>query len=174
MKNLLPPLTILTVNLLMYSCTSNTTSTHETKTMDKSKDYEYEIIGTKHNNAVENFFIFLKTKDLSEQSVEAAMMRIKSEVCTRQCNICAYDNKTYFYKENEYHDKEMELGQQLSNGQLTQAQWKKANAKLEKKYYVDLADHVVGFIEFEGGGTFSYYPYRDFKYKELGGKYTRH
>jgi hypothetical protein len=170
MKTIFLILIILTTALILNSCTKSTSSTQETGLDKKVKNYGYEIVGTKHNTAVDNYFILLKTKDFSEQSVKTAMTEIKSELCTRQCNVCAYDDKTYYDIENEYQDKQTELGRQLGDGRLTQQQWKKANVKLEEKYYVNLADHVVGFIEFEDDGNFSYYPYRDFRYKELGGK----
>lgn len=173
MKRLFYLLTILT----LVSCgEDNTTTTEPTSTQEKkfvpTKKYRYEIIGTKHNNAVENFFILLKTSTISEDTVKDALLTIKSELCTRKCNVSAYDDKKYFEMENEYEDKKMDLGKQLGNGQITQAQWKKENAKLEKKYYVKIADHLLGYVEFSDESFVMYYPYKDFRYKELGGKHA--
>jgi hypothetical protein len=174
MKKLFYPLIILS----FASCSGDNSSTTEpTSNQEKKytpiKKYSYEVIGTKHNNAVENFYILLKTSTFSEDTIKEALMTIKSELCTRKCNVSAYDDKKYFEMENEYEDKKMELGKQLGNGQITQAQWKKENSKLEKKYYVKIADHLVGYVEFSDENFVMYYPYKDFKYKELGGKHSK-
>lgn len=166
----------LLIILIFVSCGTDKSATESASKQEAEnvsiKKYSYEIVGTKHNDAVENYFILLKTSSFSEDTVKDALMTIKSKICTRKCNVSAYDDKKYYEMENEYEGKKMDLGKKLGDGKITQQQWKKEISKLENKYYVKIADHLLGYLEFSEESFVMYYPYKDFRYKELGGKHT--
>lgn len=41
---------------------------------------------------------------------------------------------------------------------------------LDKKQYLEMADHLISFSTFDAVEVKSWYPFQDFQYKEYGGK----
>lgn len=131
------------------------------------KSYSYEIINSTENDLLENHYILLKSNDYSKDSIEKILREIKTEICKKQCNISAYDDKQVYGLEDEMKSKKEMLGLQFSNQKITKAKYQKELNLIDKKYYIKVAEHLVGYLEFEKEGVFLYYPYKDWKYKEL-------
>jgi hypothetical protein len=102
----------------------------------------YKIISTNHNNTVQNFKVLIKIKFDQKSLIEFAL-RFKNEYCERNCNIEIYDAISISDLIDKY--------------------------PLNDKEYLKVADHFVGSMSFESD-YLSYYPFRDARYKELGGK----
>lgn len=130
------------------------------------KPKNWSLIATKHNNAVENFFVYYRGK-VEEAKVDSLARAIKNEVCTKACNIVVYDDSTSYYLEQKMVSEKQAVSVQASNGEIGQAQLKNELLSIEKKYYVEVANHLVGHLEFNKQESFMFYPYRDWKYKEL-------
>lgn len=105
---------------------------------------EYEILQTKHNNAVENFDVYLKKKDFDENYAFQFTKAFRKVKCTRSCNITLYDSKSIISLLNVY--------------------------PLEGKDYLKMAEHLISISSFDATEVRDWYPYQDFHYKELGGK----
>lgn len=109
---------------------------------------EYQIAFRDENNRVENYELLITPG----ADGKAAALDVKKQ-CKKPCNIYVYDDSKAQKLEREYAD--------ISDADSTTA-WKKKN-------YVYVADHLVGSIDFETG-EWQGYPYRDFYYRENGGK----
>lgn len=101
---------ILAVIIIRYIYVSNSTSTDisdtnsyisqnsvspiEQITQQKLDTGSYEIIGTNHAPTVQNFYVLIKFKDLSEQNLQSFIDKFRREFCFGNCNIDLYDTKS--------------------------------------------------------------------------------
>ncbi|HRG88218.1 MAG TPA: hypothetical protein PLW44_04300 [Chitinophagales bacterium] len=142
----------LTATLFMFTAcgtksseTSNDTTTTETSVAQQpalSAD-EYEIIGTNHNTAVKNFYVLVKKPGFNQASLTELIKKFKAEHCSGDCNVMLYDSKEISHLLTKY--------------------------PLENDEYILMADHFIADGLF-GSDYVSWYPYQDFKYRDLGGK----
>jgi hypothetical protein len=130
------------------------------------KPKNWSLIATKHNNAVENFFVYYWGK-VEEAKVDSLARAIKNELCTKACNIAVYDDSTSYYLEQKMVSEKQAVSVHAYNGEISQAQFKNELLSIEKKYYVQVANHLVGHLDFSDEAYFMFYPYKDSKYKEL-------
>jgi len=121
-------------------------------------------------NGQVNYWVMVNDADLSAKNIERIAVELENKFCTGNCVISLYDNKNAFLIDEAYEKKNIELGQMLSNGKLSKEQYKIQLKNYEKKYYIKIADHLLGFLSHLDSDDFYYYPYRDKLYKELGGK----
>lgn len=104
---------------------------------------DYQILYSTLNGNVTNYHIILLWKNFDEDSVEKLSNCIKKDKFPNSnCNINIYDSADIIYLIDRY--------------------------PLEGKDYINFADHYVYVLSFDGFGM--YYPYKDFLYKEYGGK----
>jgi len=115
----------------------------EKQSLGKLNLNEYEIIKTDHNQAVENFHVFLKHTHFDKNFVYQFTKQFRKEHCTRNCNVCVYDSKSILPLVDVY--------------------------PLKGKDYIKLADHFLSMSTFDAPDVRDWYPYQDFKYKEYGG-----
>jgi len=129
--------------------------------------YSYQILGINHYPAVENYYLLIRTNDFAKENIERILGEIKGKVCKRSCNVWAYDARKYYELDRQMEHEIEELGKKVGS-EIDAEQEKKVDELIDKKYYVVVADHFIGSISFNG--DFEYYPYRDLRYKELGGR----
>jgi hypothetical protein len=133
-------------------------SSKESSTVNISTDQPtilpktYEKLGYENLKTVENFSYLYIGADKTKETIEKTIREIRVGECKKLCNISLYDEK-----------KAAELDGEYLKGVFTPEE-KRA---WEEKNYVYVADHFVGYLEFEGDGIFSYYPYKDWYYKEI-------
>jgi hypothetical protein len=127
--------------------------------------YTYEILEDQTLPTLDNYFILLRVKENKRTLVEKAMLDIKKKICDaegRKCNINAYDTKKAYEWDRLIEKEEMAIP--------LEKDYKTEMNKIESKYYVYVADHLIADISFNNGDYVSPYPYRDWRYKELGGQ----
>lgn len=106
---------------------------------------EYDIVNSEVKPTVENLWVLVKPGT----NAEVVATEVK-KTCSRACNISIYDDQKAYELDYQY--------TQLDSSEAMTA-WK-------EKYYVFVADHLVGSVNF-GSGVYSEYPYRDWYYEEL-------
>lgn len=126
----------------------------ESSRSSKPKPVAYEKLSYKDNGNVENFSYLYTGSDKSKENLEKISREIKSKECKKQCNISLFDDKKAFELDQNY-------SKLTSQAEINS--WKEKN-------YVFVAEHLLGYLEFEGDGTFIYFPYKDWYYKELKAK----
>lgn len=117
------------------------------KQFEKLDKKLYEIIKTDSKPTVDNFHILIKFTGYNfhnQDKIREFIEKFKKEFCTRNCNINIYDSKSV----------------------LTLID----NFQIKDKDYIKLADHFVAISSFDMPESIVWYPFQDFKYKELGGK----
>lgn len=102
----------------------------------------YEILGTDHNNAVENFYVYFKNISVNKDSIQDFATSFKREHSNKQCNIYIIDNKSIYPLVKKY--------------------------PLKGSEYIKVADHFVALYDFSN--DISLYPLQDIYYKNQGGK----
>ncbi len=102
MKNLI----LISLAFYLFACTNP-----ETKEATIDTPF-FEVIATKHNNVVQNFYLFVK--DTSEQKLIDIYAIFKKDNCTMQCNINMYNTKEGFNLDMEV----LEGGANLKKGNL--------------------------------------------------------
>jgi hypothetical protein len=105
---------------------------------------EYEIIKTRHNSAVQNFHVLITKKSFDKDYLNEFSERFRKKHCTMNCNLNIYDTKSIEPLIGVY--------------------------PLDKKQYLEFADHLLSISTFDAVEVKDWYPYQDFKYKEYGGK----
>ena len=111
---------------------------------------EVELINYEELKLVENYDYLLLSQDKTEENIKRIGLELKKMKCKKSCNISLFDDKkAYDLNEDEINY----FGEALK-------QWDREN-------YVFLADHLVGFLDFETGDV-EYYPLRkDLMYNEI-------
>ncbi len=122
---------------------SDTSNVSISESQDTLNANSYEIVGTDHNDAVENFYVFIKGIKVDKDSLQAFVDKFKNEYCNIQCNINIIDTKDIYPLITEY--------------------------PLDGKDYLYVADHFVAMVTFDDASVWMY-PYQDSKYRDLGGK----
>lgn len=135
------------------------TPTTELKTTTEPTDkpeklYDYEILYRNENKTVENYMVLIKTGD----DGKVIAFEVKKE-CKKPCNIAIYNDKEALELEKQYDDM---MGTPNTTPEELQV-WKEKN-------YVFVADHLVGYINFELPDDYNEYPYKDWYYDELKDK----
>ena len=131
------------------------------------KEYSYKLIEShdKHPR-LENLAIELHCQDISKENLELISREIKSKICTKECNIELYDDRKYYEMDRRIGKEEDACTDRFA--MIGGSQYKDCLETVTKKYYVKVADHLLGFLGFDE--EFTYFPRRDWQYKELGGK----
>lgn len=119
----------------------------------KKQQASFEQLNYGNLNNVENFDYLYSGEDKSKDTVSKIADDIKSSKCKKPCNISIYDEKKAYELDHSR--------QSLTSSEDINA-W-------DEKNYVYVADHLIGFLNFDSE-AFSYYPYRDSHYKELTGQ----
>lgn len=127
-----------------------------------------KLLGTDHNNAVENFDFLVTTTDLSEENISEVAENIKNENCSRKCNVWLYDDESAYDLQKEYDSLDLEWREDVVDGNLTMQQLEENIANWEAQNYVFVADHYVGSLTFDTV-NFWMYPFKDSKYATLKG-----
>lgn len=120
----------------------------------EAKKLSYEVVKKEVNSTVENYKVLIP----AGEDAQAVALEVKKS-CGKPCNISVFDDRKALDLQVEYDTMMGDLDTPVSAPQ----EWKKKN-------YVFVADHLVGDIMFDTG-EWSEYPYRDWYYKEQGGKY---
>jgi hypothetical protein len=103
----------------------------------------YEILATDDKPAAENYYVFLKNKNLDKSYLQNFVDKFRQEFCSKKCNIFLYDTKSIKPLVTIY--------------------------PLADKDYLKVADHFIAQSTFDMTEVWMY-PFQDIKYKELGGK----
>lgn len=147
-------LILLFVPLLFIACGSNdkpqiAVSNSESPIETSKIEYipldttKYKIIGTDHNNAVENYYILIKGIVIDKDTLQIFVDKFRNEKCKNKCNINIIDSKEIYPLIQKY--------------------------PLKGKEYITVADHFVAMSDFDTYSVWMY-PYQDIQYKEFGGK----
>lgn len=104
----------------------------------------FEILLTKHNATVDNFYVLIKFKDFDEKKIRTFISKFRKEYATQNANINLYDSKKIEPLINKY--------------------------PLEKVEYLEVADHFVALTTFDLPEVVMWYPFQDLQYKYYGGK----
>jgi hypothetical protein len=128
----------------------------------------YSVISDENNASVNNYNILIVNKDYSESQLQTLAFRVKEEMCDGNCNINIFDSRQAYGFNKRMDIEEERLSDQLMNQQIDIDGYNSQKERIERKYYVHVADHFVGWLEFSTG-TFTYYPFQDTRYQELGG-----
>lgn len=123
---------------------SNSVNEDSIKIANIAKVYEnrYEIIGTDHNNAVENYYILIKDIPIDKDTLQDFAVTFRIVHGTNKSNINMIDSKEIYPSIKKY--------------------------PLKGKEYIQVADHFVAISDFSGYTNM--YPLQDIYYKEQGGK----
>lgn len=124
------------------------------------------LLGTDHNNAVENFDFLVATDDLSEENLLQIAQNVKSENCSKDCNLWFYDDESAYKLQKEFEGLEVEWREEMINGQLTAEGLQTNIDNWNKENYIFVADHYLGFLSFDSD-FFWLYPYKDTTYTDL-------
>jgi hypothetical protein len=139
---------------------------------DRVAAIEYAVIGRDHLPGIENYSLVVPTHNLSEFELKKFALRAKSELCHGDCNVSLFDEKQA-YLLNKRMDAEVKQNDiRLASQELSLDEYKSENERVYRKYYVKVADHFLGWLDFSSG-EFFYYPFQDDRYTELGGANRR-
>ena len=116
----------------------------ENEGLEKLDPNSYEIIKTEHNASVENYHVLINFSDFDKDKIYDFVKKFRHENCTRDCNVMVYDTKSILPLIDKY--------------------------PLQRKEYIEFADHFVAMSTFDAPNLKSWYPFQDFRYKEYGGK----
>ncbi len=137
------------------SSTDSVSGDQPTQQAQTQKDqYQYEVLSKRDNGNVENVDVLVTPGETNGQAIALEVKK----TCKKQCNINIYDDKKAFELQTQYDEMMVSSSTQPSDLQT----WK-------EKYYVFVADHLIGYMEFSAD-AYDEYPYRDWYYKELKGE----
>ncbi len=139
-------------SIIVISCSQSNPKSNEVEnnlvqeeeTLDKLNPKEYELLTTRHNAAVENYHVLLKRKEFDEDYIYQFIKQFRKEYCETKCNVSVYDSRIINDLIGVY--------------------------PLSDKEYLKFADHLISISLFDSTELKDWYPYQDFRYKELGGK----
>lgn len=117
---------------------------NKVKNHEKLDPNSYEIFKTEHNSQVQNFHVLIKSEGFNKETIHDLINKFRTEHCKGNCNVNIYDSKSISELISKY--------------------------PLEKKEYIELADHFVAMSSFDAPDLKTWYPFQDFQYKEYGGK----
>jgi hypothetical protein len=122
---------------------------HENQRLIRNKlnDAHYEILKTKHNRLMENFYVLYKNSDLDESTLKAFFIGFREKFATKDCNINLFDDKSILQIIDKY--------------------------PLSKDEYIKYADHLIALSPNDSPDCIVWYPYQDFQYREFGGKNSK-
>lgn len=112
--------------------------------LEKLEKSVYEIINTKQNPTVKNYYVLIKYSAFDKDKIREFIEKFRSEFCSNSSNVYVYDTKSISTLIDKY--------------------------PLEGREYILVADHFVAMSSFDTPETIWWYPFQDIKYKELGGK----
>jgi hypothetical protein len=137
-------------NCAQTNCSSEaTTDTVATaaEQMSMSKSLvAFEIMSTEFNKLVDNYYLLIPAKHRSPDSLQIFIDTFRDEYCQQKCNIYLYDDKSVHSLVSKY--------------------------PLGDREYLHVADHFIASSTFDDTDVWMY-PFRDAKYKQLGGKAGR-
>jgi hypothetical protein len=135
--------------------------TDTTESKKTNLEYTYNIDFTETVGDIQNFHVYVKTNLSDSGSIEKIAFHLKQKLCLDKCNMTLYDNKeTYTLVKKK---------RELEDEALSSPNAKKLITLIDKKYYVKIADHTIGFLEYSTS-MFMYYPLKDGTYNELKNK----
>jgi hypothetical protein len=105
------------------------------ETIKKSKTMEtHKVLGTHHNDTVENWYILIKDMHVNKRSLTAFVKQFRSENCKKNANIYMIDDASAYPLIREY--------------------------PLAGEKYAKVARHFIALAIFDSGGVWLY-PYLD-------------
>ena len=128
---------------------------------------------SKHN--FENIDLLIETSSYKKEDLEIIALRLKdehSDFTPNNCNLSLWDIKKAYQLEEQRQDYEDELYAKANEQIDLKTAYQKVDNLLkqwDKKHYVFVADHFIGWIAL-GTDFFQYYPYQNDHYNKLGGK----
>lgn len=105
----------------------------------------FEIIKEVKKPVVTNYHILIKQHDFNKEKANDFIKSFRKFKCKGDCNINLYDSKEIIPLIDKY-------------------------TNLKDFEYLIFADHYIASSSFDAPESAWWYPYQDFKYKELGGK----
>lgn len=132
----------------------NTPTSSSQESKEETNKTAYKVAFYEENKTVENYWVLANPNDKSKEVLEALARNIKKENCKKPCNVSIYDDQKAIDLDLQYNKiRDMEEADA----------WKEKN-------YIYVADHLLGYLAFEGEGYFKEYPFRDWYYKQLKGE----
>jgi hypothetical protein len=113
-----------------------------------SPDVVQQVGVRKTSTIVNRYFLYLG-QDKSSQTLSDVALRLRDQYCQLLCIINLYDDKTAY-------DLDIERVNITSNAVMKE--WNKKN-------YVYVADHYLGYLDAVEEAPFTYYPFHDGYYK---------
>jgi hypothetical protein len=119
---------------------------HENKRVfiNKPSSDIFEILKTKHDPTVENFYIFYKGQTCEKENIKEFVEGFRDTYTTKPSNIYLFDSKSIKPLIDLY--------------------------PLKGDDYVKFADHLFAWSTFDASDSIWWYPYYDYLYVEYGGK----
>jgi len=106
-------------------------------------------LGQRQTGPINDMYFLYSASDKSESTVTQVALGLRQEYCKKMCIINIYDDKTAF---------ELDLQRVTITSQDKMKEWNKKN-------YVFVADHYLGYLDAVQNASFSYYPFHDSYYQ---------
>lgn len=107
-------------------------------------------VGHNQYNTQESFYYVYTNSDKSEKTLAAVAAQIKA-LCSKVCTISFYDTEKAYALDQE---------RLVITVKDNMEDWNKKN-------YVYVAEHFLGYLPYAQNAPFTYYPYKDAYYKQL-------
>lgn len=127
-----------------YKLVSNLIHENTRVIPNKPSNDLFEMLKTKHNPTVENFYIFYKGLTSEKDSIKKFVEGFRDTYATKPSNIYLFDSKSITSIIDKY--------------------------PLKGDEYVKFADHFFAWSTFDASDYIWWYPYHDYLYDEYGGK----
>lgn len=125
---------------------NNTPGETAAPAIEKLGSYKYEILNTRHNNAMKNYHVLVIDPKVDSAGLQDFAGKFREKYCELQCNIMLYDDRAVAPFLLKY--------------------------PLPDSDYVRLADHYIAASAVEPTAI-KLYPFKDDRYKRLKQKTTR-
>lgn len=106
---------------------------------------------SRKTGSIDNLYFLYRIADTSETTLTKVAFSLRQEYCKTLCIINLYDEKAAF-------DRDVERITITSTPKMTE--WNKKN-------YVFVADHYLGYLDAVHDAKFTYYPFHDSYYKHV-------
>jgi hypothetical protein len=110
-----------------------------------------EFITSRQTGSIKNFYFIYQASDKSTSTVSDVALRLRQQYCKMYCVINLYDDVNAYTIDMERLT--------ITSNQVMET-WNKKN-------YIFVADHYLGYLDPVPEATFTYYPFHDWYYNQL-------
>jgi hypothetical protein len=124
------------------------------KRLTKHDSPLYERLGYRDSKNVEIFYYLYTLPDKSQDVLQVAAVERRLADCKKACIVNFYDDKKAY---------DLDMQRLTITSKNVMEEWNKKN-------YIYVADHYLGYQGPSVVDTFAYYPFRDWYYKKIKGQ----